>query len=55
MKNQIIGITTLIAILSAMIWRWETADNELKNLIFYLLLVITIGQNIWHSLKDLKK
>lgn len=52
MKNQIIGIIALIALLSAMIWRWETADGELKNLIFYLLLVITVGQNFWYEFKD---
>ncbi|WP_164918632.1 hypothetical protein [Photobacterium chitinilyticum] len=54
MKNQIIGIIAFIALLSVMIWRWETADDELKNLIFYLLLIITIGQNIWHAFKDRK-
>jgi uncharacterized membrane protein len=52
MKNQIIGIIALIALLSAIIWRWETADDELKSLLFYLLLAITIGQNIWHAFRD---
>lgn len=52
MKNQLTGIIALIAIISAMIWRWETADEALKNLIFYLLLFISVGQNIWYALKD---
>lgn len=52
MKNQIIGIIALIALLSALIWRWETANDELKNLIFYLLLAITVGQNFWYELND---
>ncbi|WP_193154602.1 hypothetical protein [Vibrio navarrensis] len=55
MKNQIIGIVGIIAILSAVIWRWESADATLKNVLFYSLLSISVIQNVWFTFKKNKE
>lgn len=54
MENRIIGLIALLTIITAMIWRWETADEELKNILFYLLLFRNIGQNSWFAFKEKK-
>jgi hypothetical protein len=55
MKNRIIGVLGIIAILVATIWHWENADEQLKDLLFYLLLATFVGQNIWLTFIGNKK
>ncbi|MGF1879082.1 hypothetical protein [Photobacterium profundum] len=55
MKNKIIGVLGIIAILVATIWHWEAADEQLKDLLFYLLLATFVGQNIWLTFIGKKK
>lgn len=47
MKNRIFALLGLISILVATIWHWQVADEQLKDLIFYLLLATFVCQNIW--------
>ena len=38
---RIINILIYTAIFGAIVWRWETADQELKNLLFYTVGIVS--------------
>ncbi|WP_061011152.1 hypothetical protein [Vibrio sp. CUB2] len=52
MKNQLIGLAAIIAILLAIIWRWESANDSLKDVLFYSLLAFFLLQNLWFTFKS---
>lgn len=51
MKNIISSLIFLLLICAFMIWRWETASEELKDILFYTLCCLTIGQNVYSELR----
>ncbi len=52
MKYQLIGLAAIFAILVAIVWRWESADSNLKDVLFYSLLAFFLGQNLWLTFKS---
>ena len=55
MKNSIIAILSLIFVLTCMVFLWRSADDLMKDLIFYTLLAVLVIQGFWEALKERKK
>lgn len=50
--KRLIATVLLFFILIAMIWRWETADESMKDILFYSFLVVVLVQNIWGAIRQ---
>lgn len=54
MRNRINAIVMLILLLSCIVYVWEGADETMKDIMFYGLLVSFIVSAFWETLKKRK-